>query len=197
VGLKGELLDGRVNTSIALFRYDQENRAVEDPNSNDACGGGNCSTASGKVRSQGLEAEISGEVLDGLQLTAGYTYNTTKYLEDPDNQGKVFSLWTPKHMLRVWSDYQFSGDWSRVSTGLGFTTQSHTLGYERSFTVPGYTVWNARVAYQLSPEIGLALNANNLFDKTYYNPGYNQLNGSNNFGDPRNVMLSVKYTPQF
>ena len=197
VGLKGELLDGRVNTSIALFRYDQENRAVEDPNSNDACGGGNCSTASGKVRSQGLEAEVSGEVLDGLQLTAGYTYNTTKYLEDPNNQGKVFSLWTPKHMLRVWSDYQFSGDWSRVSTGLGFTTQSHTLGYERTFTVPGYTVWNARVAYQLSPEIGLALNANNLFDKTYYNPGYNQLNGSNNFGDPRNFMLSVKYTPQF
>ena len=27
----------------------------------------------------------------GLQLFAGYTYNTTKYLDDPDNEGKVFS----------------------------------------------------------------------------------------------------------
>ncbi|WP_460146464.1 TonB-dependent siderophore receptor [Pseudomonas sp. S2_A02] len=197
IGLKGELMDGRVNSSLAMFRYDQENRAVNDVASGFACDGWYCSTAAGKVRSQGIEAEISGEVLSGLQLFAGYTYNTTKYLEDPVDEGKVFSQWTPKHMLRVWSDYQFSGDWNRVSTGLGFTTQSHTLGYERTYQVPGYTVWNARLGYQLSPEIGLALNANNLFDKSYYMAGYNQLNGNNNFGEPRNVMFSVKYTPSF
>ena len=197
IGLKGELMDGRVNTSLAVFRYDQENRAVNDIASGFACDGWYCSTASGKVRSQGIEAEISGEVLSGLQLFAGYTYNTTKYLEDPVDEGRVFSQWTPKHMLRVWSDYQFSGDWSRVSTGLGFTTQSHTLGYERTYEIPGYTVWNARLGYQLTPEIDLALNANNLFDKNYYTAGYNQLNGNNYFGDPRNVMFSVKYTPAF
>jgi outer membrane receptor for ferric coprogen and ferric-rhodotorulic acid len=197
IGLKGELMEGRVNTSLALFRYDQENRAVNDLASGFACDGWYRSTASGKVRSQGLDAEISGEVLTGLQLFAGYTYNTTKYLDDPVNEGKVFSTWTPKHMLRVWGDYQFSGDWNRVSTGLGMTTQSHTLGYEHSFEVPGYTVWSARVGYQLTPQIGLALNANNLFDKHYYTAGYNQLDGNNNFGDPRNVMFSVKYTPEF
>ena len=197
IGLKGELLDGRVNTSLALFRYDQENRAVNDVAAGYACDGWYCSTASGKVRSQGLDAEISGELLDGLQLFAGYTYNTTKYLDDPVNEGRVFSQWTPKHMLRVWSDYQFSGDWRQVSTGLGFTSQSHTLGYERTYDVPGYTLWNARLGYQLSPEIGLALNANNLFDKHYYAAGYNQLDGNNNFGDPRNLMFSVKYTPSF
>jgi outer membrane receptor for ferric coprogen and ferric-rhodotorulic acid len=197
VGLKGELLDGRVNTSLAVFRYDQENRAVNDLASGFACDGWYCSTASGKVRSQGVDAEISGEVLTNLQLFAGYTYNTTKYLEDPVSEGKVFSTWTPKHMLRVWGDYQFSGDWDRVSTGLGMTTQSHTLGYEHTFEVPGYTVWSARLGYQLTKEVGLALNANNLFDKHYYTAGYNQLDGNNNFGDPRNVMFSVKYTPTF
>jgi outer membrane receptor for ferric coprogen and ferric-rhodotorulic acid len=197
VGLKGELMDGRVNTSLALFRYDQENRALNDLASGFACDGWYCSIAAGKVRSQGLDAEISGEVFTGLQLFAGYTYNTTKYLDDPDNEGKVFSTWTPKHMLRVWSDYQFSGDWNRVSAGLGFTTQSHTLGYEHTFDVPGYTVWSARAGYQLTKEIGLALNANNLFDKHYYTAGYSQLSGNNNFGEPRNLMFSVKYTPTF
>lgn len=197
VGLKGELLEGRVNTSLALFRYDQKNRAVQDTASGYACDGWYCSTASGKVRSQGLEAEVSGEVVDRLQLFAGYTYNTTTFLEDPQDQGRTFSQWTPKHMLRVWSDYQLDGALSRVSTGLGFTSQSHTLGYERSYKVPGYTVWNARIAYQLNDEVSLALNAYNLFDKHYYISGYNQLNGNNNFGDPRNFMLSVKYTPQF
>ena len=33
--------------------------------------------------------------------------------------------------------------------------------------------------------------------KTYITPAYNQLNGNNNFGDPRNLMFTVKYTPQF
>jgi len=193
VGLKGELMEGRVNTSLAVFRYDHENRAVNIP----SCVGLNCSSASGKVRSQGIEAEISGEVIDNLQLFAGYTYNTTKYLEDPNNEGSIFSTWTPKHMLRVWGNYQFTGDWNRASAGLGFTTQSHTQVYDLNYDVPGYTVWNARVGYQLTPEIGLAVNANNLFDKTYITPAYNQLNGNNNFGDPRNLMFTVKYTPQF
>ncbi|WP_434562289.1 TonB-dependent siderophore receptor [Pseudomonas sp. Z4-20] len=194
VGLKGELMDGRVNTSLAVFRYDHENRAVRIPGCTDL----NCSSASGTVRSQGIEAEISGEVVDNLQLFAGYTYNTTKYLKDTaSNEGKVFSTWTPKHMLRVWGNYQFTGDWSRVSTGLGFTTQSHTLVYDYDREIPGYTVWNARVGYKLTSEIDLALNANNLFDKTYITPAYNQLNGNNNFGDPRNLMFTVKYTPQF
>ncbi|WP_060492795.1 TonB-dependent receptor [Pseudomonas sp. NBRC 111140] len=195
-GLKGELLDGRVNASIALFRYDQENRAVTDTTSGFACDDWYCSTASGKVRSQGVEAEISGEVLSGLQLFAGYTYNTTKFLEDPVDKGRTFSQWTPKHMLRAWADYTLPLDGQRWSTGLGFTTQSHTLGYERTYTVPGYTVWSARLTYQLTPEVNVAVNANNLFDKKYWVAGFNQLNGSNNFGEPRNFLLTVKYTPE-
>jgi len=52
------------------------------------------------------------------------------------------------------------------------------------------------LGYRLSEEIDLAVNANNLFDKRYYLPGYAAADGSNNFGEPRNLMLSVKYTPQ-
>lgn len=197
VGLKGELFDGRVNTSLALFRYDQKNRAVTDEASGYACDGWYCSTASGKVRSQGLEAEISGEVLTDLQLFAGYTYNTTKFIDDPKNEGSIYSQWTPKHMLRMWADYKLPGEWNRISVGGGFTSQSHTVSYDREFDVSGFTVWSARLGYQLTPEIDLAVNANNLFDKRYYLPGYAAADGSNNFGDPRNLMFSVKYTPEF
>ncbi len=197
LGIKGELYDGRMNTSFAVFRYDHENRAVTDYDGGFECSGWYCSKASGKVRSQGFEAEASGEVLDGLQLSAGYTFNTTKFLSDPNNEGKVFSQWTPKHMLRVWSSYQLPGELNRLSIGAGFNSQSHTLGYNREYSVPGFTVWNARVAYQLTPEVGLALNLNNLFDKRYYTPAYAETNGNNIYGDPRNMMLSVKYTPAF
>lgn len=196
LGIKGELMDGRVNTSLAVFRYDHKNRAVNDIASGYACDGWYCSTPSGKVRSQGVEAEVTGEVLPGLQAMAGYTYNTTEFLRDPANQGQVFSQWTPKHMLRVWTDYRLPGDWHRLSVGGGVTVQSHTLGYDRTFTVPGFSVWSMRLAYQATPEISLAVNLNNVFDKRYWIPGYAEKNGANEYGDPRNVMFTLKYTPK-
>jgi outer membrane receptor for ferric coprogen and ferric-rhodotorulic acid len=196
LGLKGELMDGRLNASLAVFRYDHRNRAVTDYDNGYACDDWYCYKSSGKVRSEGFEAELSGEIAPRLQLTAGYTYNTTQFLEDPDNQGQVFSQWTPRHMLRVWSDYRLPGAWSRLSVGGGFTVQSSTLGYDRSFKVPGFMVWSARVAYQATSELSLALNVYNVFDKRYYIPAFNETNGNNNYGDPRNVMFTVKYTPK-
>lgn len=196
-GIKGELADGRVNTSFAVFRYDHKNRAVVDPDGFGMCSGSDCSRAAGKVRSQGFEAEVSGEVLRGLQLFGGYTFNTTKYLQDPENQGEVFSTWTPKHMLRLWADYKLPGDLSKFSVGGGVNSQSKALSFDRSFDVPGFTIWSARAAYQMTPELTLALNVNNLFDKTYYLPSYNNTTGNNYYGTPRSALLTLKYTPRF
>lgn len=67
-----------------------------------------CSVASGKVRSQGFEATLGGEVLPGLQLVSSYTYNTTKFLKDESTKARL-STWTPKHLLKVWGDYQLPG----------------------------------------------------------------------------------------
>lgn len=197
VGLKGELNDGRLNTSLALFRYDHQNRAVTMLNTESQCGGSNCSEASGKVRSQGLEAEINGEVLPGLQASASYVYNTTRFIEDNTYEGKIFSTWTPKHTVRIWSDYTLPGDFNRFSVGGGLNSQSSAVAYDRKFETPGFTIWNARIGYKVSDEIGLAVNFNNLFDKVYYIPSYTAVASNNYYGDPRNVMFTVKYTPQF
>ena len=197
-GLKGELLDGRVNVALALFRYDHKNRSTPDAASaDDQCNGSQCSRAAGKVRSQGFEAEVSGEVLTDLQLSAGYTYNTTKFLKDPVNEGRVFSTWTPKHMLRLWANYQLPGDFNRVSLGAGVNAGSHTTSQFYEFDVPGVAIWSSRIGYKVSDEISLAANLNNVFDKKYYIPSYNGINSGNYYGDPRNVMFTVKYTPQF
>lgn len=197
LGLKGELFNGALNTSIALFRYDQEHRAVLDRSGPMDCDGWYCSAASGKVRSQGLEAQVSGEVLSGLQVMAGYVYNTTRYLEDGDYKDKVYSTWTPKHQFKLWADYTLPGDWSRTSVGLGTTAVTGTTSYDHVFDLPGYAVWDARVAYKVSDEVTVAANLNNLLDKKYYVPAYNTIDYNNYYGDPRNVMFSVKYTPEF
>jgi iron complex outermembrane receptor protein/outer membrane receptor for ferric coprogen and ferric-rhodotorulic acid len=196
-GVKGELADGRLNVSLAVFQYLHKNRAVNDYEAGFACDGWYCSRASGKVRSQGFEAEASGEVAPGLELFAGYTYNTTKYLSDPDYEGQVFNTWTPRHLLRLWANYRLPGSLNRLSVGAGTQSQSHTLASDRSFTLPGFTVWNARVAYKASSELTVALNVNNLFDKKYYIPSYNSATSNNHYGDPRNIMLTFQYAPKF
>jgi len=195
IGLKGELMDGRVNTSVALFRVDQKNRAQQDLVGN--CTVGDiCYMSSGKVRSQGLDAEISGEVAHGWQLFAGYTFNTLKFLDDTEvsttNFGRTV---TPKHILRLWSDYRLPGDLSAWSLGAGvnYQTGSHTETRGVKVSQGSYAVWNARVGYQINKNWSAALNVNNIFDKTYYQtigaPGWGSF-----YGDPRNATLTVRGT---
>ncbi|OZI71625.1 TonB-dependent siderophore receptor [Bordetella genomosp. 12] len=195
VGVKGELMDGRVNTSLAVFRIDQKNRAQQDLAG--ICSVGDvCYVSSGKVRSQGVEAEISGEVLPGWQMFAGYTFNTLKFLDDTTvsntNFGRTF---TPKHMLRLWSDYRLPGELSAWTLGAGVNYQTGSYTETRGVRVSqsSYAVWNARVSYKINKNWTAALNINNLFDKTYYQtigaPGWGSF-----YGDPRNATLTVRGT---
>ncbi|MFT4053351.1 MAG: TonB-dependent siderophore receptor [Novosphingobium sp.] len=192
-GIKGELADGRANVSLALFRYDHTGRSVNDYDNGLVCDGWYCARSSGKVRSEGIEAEASGQVLPGLEVSAGYTYNTTKYRADPQLQGKVFSLWTPKHLLRVWGTYTLSGRLDRVSLGLGMNMQDKTIGSDRTFKVDGFTVFNARLGFKVSEATSLAVNVDNIFDKTYYVPGYNQTASYNYYGNPRNFLVTARH----
>jgi outer membrane receptor for ferric coprogen and ferric-rhodotorulic acid len=152
------------------------------------CDGDYCSRASGKVRSQGVEAEIGGKITARLNLSAGYTYNTTKYLEDVANEGLIFNPQVPKHLFRTWADYRVS---DTVSAGIGMTTQSNTQGRDKLVTQGGYTLWNARAAYRIDPRWTLALNINNLFDKNYYATIDRTTFGSL-YGNPREVMVTLR-----
>ena len=203
LGLKGELLDGRVNTSFAIFRIDQENRAQYDGNS--PCGlrgEDNCYVDGGKARSTGFDAEISGEVLDGLQLFAGYTYTKTEYLNDAGDgvgfSGAAYNSYTPRHMLRFWSDYTLPGELKQWTVGGGASIQSEN--YHSNFggtdgvgdiEQAGYAIWNARLAYKINQNFSVSLNGNNLFDKKYYST-IGWLHAANHYGDPRNYTVTLR-----
>ncbi|MDQ8035037.1 TonB-dependent siderophore receptor [Bordetella genomosp. 1] len=196
LGLKGELLDGRINTAFALFRIDQSNRAQVDFNSSPTCAADYyCYTDGGKVRSQGFDAEISGELTRGWNLYAGYTFNTTKYLKDQDSEGKAFAWYAPKHIFRLWTTYQLPGDLSAFTVGGGVNVQSgqsRQIG-ELEAKASGRAVWNAYARYQINRNWAASLNVNNIFDKTYYSAVGNMVNGIH-YGDPRNAMLTLRGT---
>lgn len=193
LGIKGEWFNGRLNSSFNLFRTLQEDAAQTDPN----CPDGSCSLNSGKVRAQGFEAEISGEVIDRLQLLAGYTYTQTKVLEDanPDQNGVSYNSYVPRHLLRVWGDYSLSGPLERFTIGAGFNAQSDNYRTSpissNNISQAGYTVWNGRIGYRVDDTWSLALNGNNLLDKRYYTTVGTEGFG-NFYGEPRNLIMSVK-----
>lgn len=194
IGLKGELFNGRANTAFALYRVDQKHRATEDLNSSPTCRDGYyCYTDAGRVRSQGFDAEISGELARGWNLFAGYTFNRNTYEQDVNNQGLDFNTYTPKHMLRAWTTYRLPGAWSALTVGGGVNAQS--ASYRRigavSITAAGRAVWSGYVRYQLNRQWQASLNLNNIFDKRYYASIGNLLNSSH-YGDPRNVMLTLR-----
>lgn len=196
LGIKGEWMGGRLNSSVNLFRTIQKDQAQTDYNSE--CTGssdGYCYVNAGKVRAQGVEGEVSGEVFDRLQLLAGYTYTQTKIQEniDASTNGTVFNSYVPRHLLRLWGDYELSGALERFSVGAGVNAQSdnYRVSGTTKSSQAGYAVWNGRIGYRIDDTWSVALNGNNLFDKRYYR-SIGTPTFANYYGDPRNYMLTVK-----
>lgn len=194
IGLKAGLWDDRLIASIAGFRTNQINRAIRDDSSKGQCpfngGEAYCNVASGEVVSKGIETEIRGEIIPNLNLSFGYTYNTTEYDKDPENQGRVFNENTPEHIARLFATYKFANN---LTVGGGANYQSTwTVGrYNKySYKQPSYMTASVMASYPLSDKTNISLNVNNIFDKEYYSQI--DSDGGVRFGNPRNATLALR-----
>jgi len=209
LGLKGELLDAKLNTSAALYRVVQKDRAVLDsryPTVETLYAGTCCYLNAGKVVSQGIDMEINGEVARGVNLYAGYTFNSN---HDKTSENAVFSTITPKHSFKFFASWQLPGAASAWKLGAGATINSKQYvtgtaatwntaaqswtgaAVPYSYTQGGYAVWNLMAQYRIDARWTLTANINNLFDKVYYRTVGTSTSG-NYYGDPRNVMLTLR-----
>lgn len=202
-GVKQELWEGKALLTAAVFRIDEDNRALEDANHPKPCVGspsaGACYINAGKVRSQGFETEFTGELLDNLHLTVGYTFNKTEYLNDSKFQsGDSYSTFTPKHLLKLWGSYTLPFYDQRLTVGGGVNLQSETKNITQNaakeqidIVQSGYGLWSAFANYKVSDQINIGFNINNIFDKTYYKQ-LGSLSSGNYYGDPRNFMITLR-----
>jgi outer membrane receptor for ferric coprogen and ferric-rhodotorulic acid len=200
-GLKGEFLGGRLNASLALFRIDNVGKAVEDSTSVNPClpyfTSGYCRVAEGKTRSEGWELEVTGEVLPGWQIMSGYTDTRTRYLRDSTaaNVGQPLRSIDPRHQLRLFSSYRFNGALNGWTVGGGAQVQDEGYVTTSGLTARqgGYAVYNAMLAYRWNEHYSIQVNVNNLSDKVYYKK-YAPTGIGYYYGDPRNVMVSLRAT---
>ncbi|WP_422419450.1 TonB-dependent siderophore receptor [Pseudomonas sp. GZD-222] len=211
IGLKGLIFDDKVNSSFAIYRIEQQDAAIQDPRFPQSYGAYNCCFLNqGEVVSEGFDAEISGEVLTGLELFAGYTYNHTVDKANDETRA-IYSAVTPKHLFKLWSTYRLPGELEKWKLGMGVTAQSSNgragtvnafnpasgqydgAAEAFKFVQAGYAIWNSSLEYQIDKHWSAIVNANNIFDKKYYQTVGTSANG-NFYGDPRNFTLTVRAT---
>jgi iron complex outermembrane receptor protein/outer membrane receptor for ferric coprogen and ferric-rhodotorulic acid len=189
VGLKGEFLNKRLQTQAALFRINDVNRAMTDPMVSTA------SIPGGKVRSEGLELEATGQVAPGWDLLAGYAYTRTEYIQAPvAQQGQAFAPLTPRHVLNLSSRYAFrEGALRGFSVGGGLSWRSSFYAQAGSLRLVSgnYALANLQLGYAFNDHVELGLTVDNLFDKTYYEK-VSGLGRQNFYGTPRSAVLALK-----
>ncbi|WP_197408109.1 MULTISPECIES: TonB-dependent siderophore receptor [unclassified Guyparkeria] len=186
VGLKAELLDKRLNTSLSLFHTEQNNVAEAAgtiPGTADTYYRG----AEG-ITSQGIELTAAGEILPGWRASAGYTYVD---IEDAD--GDRARSFIPKQMLRASTTYRLPF-LPKLTVGGQLRWQSD-ISREQYFAngttrQDAYTVVDLMARYEVNKQVDVTLNVNNVTDEKYltslqWDQGY--------YGAPRNAMLSVNW----
>ncbi|VFR87303.1 TonB-dependent siderophore receptor [plant metagenome] len=198
-GIKGEYLQGRLNASVAVFRIDLENLPDQLPSEQCRNGLSSCYSAAGLVRSQGFEAELSGEILPGWQLAAGYTYASAKRRSDASgydpigsfSTGKRYATNIPRHLFKLFTTYRLPVDGGRWRVGGSLHLQNRT---ETPWGVKqgGYALVGLNAGFAATRQLDFNLNLNNVFDRRYY-ASIGSMTDANFFGEPRNVMLTARY----
>lgn len=184
VGVKytPSFINGYVN--VAWFDITEKNSLILDPNTNST-------TQAGEVNSQGIEVEGIGYLADGLKLTASYTFTDAK-TDNTDGNGTKDAPLIPKHLASAWLDY----DASKVGlTGWDFGTGVRYVGESKDDprwsdrTIPGVTLWDLMVSYDITKQWNAQLNVNNVLDKEYVSA----CNYYCYYGQSRSVVLSANY----
>ncbi len=161
-GLKYNRLDGQFTATIELYKNESRNVGIAIPGTNFF------RVSAGQV-SKGVEVDLAGKLLPGLDLLVSYTYGQSK-LSDV-----LFSNQIPKHKLRVWGEYALPGaalrDW-RVSAGLaGQSSYNGTdLNNPDGIRFAGGASVDFGLAYKARTWL-TTLGVKNVFDRTLYATG--------------------------
>ncbi|MEL6688306.1 MAG: TonB-dependent siderophore receptor [Pseudomonadota bacterium] len=157
-GVKWDIQPG-VSFTAAVFQNDQTVAARNDvdPEEFEIRG----------LEVQGFEVQLQGQVTDVLFVTAGYSY-----LDGETDNGLEAPRELPEHMASIWAGYQVT---DQFGLGLGMTYQDESFITDRDFakvgahpTLPSYTRFDAAAFYDVTDDLRLQVNIENLTDTLYF-----------------------------
>lgn len=188
LGLKASLVGGKVTGSVTVFDLYKSNVIGVDTVHPGFL------TATGEVRSRGVEIDAVGELTENISLIGNYSYDEALITKDAPapfgNPGKKYAG-VPLSSASLWARYDFApGAGDGFSAGGGVQWVGQRQGNNsNTYQLPGYARFDAMLGYRTSmfgPRIAAQININNVFDRTYFDA-----TGSY-YGAPRSVMGSVR-----
>ena len=181
-GIKGHLLDKKLDVSAAVFHTKQDNVATYS-GFNPSLGGYLYDGMS--YKSSGVELEASGELAPGLQISGGYTY---VYITDADNnRGRKF---IPRNALTTSMAYKLPMA-PQVKVGGSLKWQSKVENDDTpAANQAAYALVGLMASYDIDPHWSTQLNLDNLTNEKYLQ---SVRYGQSNYGSPRNVTASVSW----
>jgi len=198
-GIKGEFFDRRVNASLAVFHLKQDNLGqVAGRIDRDGASGPlleeNYYRAARGATSKGIELDVSGEIVSGLNASIGYAIFRAK-----DATGVDFNSIFPRKTLRAFASYRLPGQWNKLTVGGGVNWEGSTYtvdgtvapGIDGRMEQPSYALVNLMARYEFNKQLSAQLNVNNATDKKMFAmfSAYNQFT----YGAPRNTSLTLRY----
>jgi catecholate siderophore receptor len=171
IGVKWDFAKG-YSLTAAAFNIDQD--IVQDD------GSGGSETLSNEIT--GFEAQFNGQITDQWSLTAGYSYLDGK----TDSGDRPREL--PENMLSVWNHYQVT---EKLGLGLGAVYQddSKIKDSATSPELPSFFRVDAAAYYQVSENLRLQVNIENLLDEEYYPSAHSTHQAT--VGAPLNATFSL------
>ncbi|MEL7314680.1 MAG: TonB-dependent siderophore receptor [Cyanobacteria bacterium J06559_3] len=188
IGVKAELLGGRLAATLALFDITRENVAAADPNNIGA------SIPIGEQTSRGLELVVQGEILPGWNVVASYGLLDSEITESggafPEGAtpGNV-----PENTASLYTSYEIqAGDLAGLGFGLGVFFVDERFGDDgNTFKLDSYWRTDASIFYRRD-RWRVGLNFRNLFDVDYFEAGAFNLTARP--GEPFTVVGSLSVT---
>jgi iron complex outermembrane recepter protein len=168
VGLKWSVAGGKALATVAAYQLNERNLLAGDCLPEEA----DCvfQKLVGGRRIRGVELDLRGEVVRGVQLGASVALQDAKILESPAGfTGNRFSN-TP----RMQGSAFVNVGWARfglpsVKTSLGVVHVAERFGNSgNTIRIPAYTLVNIGANWEARHDLTLSFNVSNLLDKTYY-----------------------------
>ncbi len=191
-GIKGELLDGRLMFSAAVYELQRQNLTTAVPDQPQFV------VQTAEARSRGFEIDGSYEILPGWTTQLAYTFIDAETTEEQTLYGVTTPKGTrlinvPKNIASLWSRYNIqAGSFAGLGAGLGVRHYSDQSGDTNdTFSLPEYTLVNAALYWTRGP-VRLQANLNNLLDEEYYVGSYDALYVLP--GTPREWTASLRYS---
>jgi TonB-dependent siderophore receptor len=171
-GFKGELADRRVMYAASAFRIDRTDsasRLARPPGEPPAY------FNVGEQIHQGVELELIGEPIPGLNIVASYAYLDVdvKSSADPLEVGQRPPA-SPEHSHSIFATYEvLSGPLRSLTFGGGIVGRSsREVDSIGSFSLPAYERLDLRASYNFSEALLLELNAQNVLNERIYTSQY-------------------------